>query len=207
MAMVNPIMAATFPAPIPIAAVVAPPVNFAGGGPVVVERSGLPPPVPVADGARVREELNALKGARMISVASRELVGAAKSGAASRELVGAAKSGAASVVRSLMEIAGRVAITTAVPRIRVRVTVKVEVEVEVVVGSLGGGGAGSCGRAVARKGRRRMESEREREDFGGRIAAKVSDGLRNECGVDDFSDIADEVKSGDFEDVDAVRSQ
>ena len=106
-------------------------MKLAGEGPVTVaEYSGLPAPVPMADGARVMEELNA---ARMMSVAT-------------RELVGAATSGAVSVVRSSTEIAGRVAMTTAVPRIRVRVTVNVEVEVEVVVGSLlegAGAGAGS----------------------------------------------------------------
>ena len=109
-------------------------MKLAGEGPVTVaEYSGLPAPVPVADGARVMEELNAGGGARMMSVAT-------------RELVGAATSGAVSVVRSSTEIAGRVAMTTAVPRIRVRVTVNVEVEVEVVVGSLlegAGAGAGS----------------------------------------------------------------
>lgn len=138
---------------------------------MVAEYSGLPAPVPVADGARVMEELNAGGGARMMSVAT-------------RELVGAAKSGAMSVVRSSSTvIAGRVAITTLVPRIRVRVTVNVEVEVdvEVVVGSLlegAGAGAGSWGMAVASKGRRRME-ERVRVRCGERIAGEGERRLRN----------------------------
>lgn len=93
----------------------------------------------------------------MMSLGTGEVVGAAVSG---RVLV----AGAA----SLMEMSGRVANTTAVPRIRVWVTVRVEVEVEVVVGSLG---AGSCGSAVVRRGRRRME--REREKCGGCIGARV----------------------------------
>lgn len=54
---------------------------------------------------------------------------------------------------------------------RVRVTVKVDVEVEVVVASLEGRGAGSCGRAVVKRGRRRMG--RERVKCGGRIGARV----------------------------------
>lgn len=152
-AMTNPIMA-TFAPPAPIN-VAAPPVKLAGGGPVV-EYRGLPTPVPVADGARVRVELRALGGARMMSLGTAELVGTAMSG---RVLV----------ATSLLVTMGRVAITTAVPRIRVRVTVNVEVEVEVVVASAEGSGTTSCGRAVASQGRRRMARERGR--CGGRIAA------------------------------------
>lgn len=87
--------------------------------------------MPVADGARVMEELNAGGGARMMSVATGETVGAGISGALSV------------VTSSTEESAGMVAITMAVPRTRVRVTVNVEVEVEVVVGSLLGAGTAS----------------------------------------------------------------
>lgn len=141
----------------------APPVKVAGAGPVV-DSNGLPAPgpVPVADGAKVRVVLllllDALGAAMMTSLGLTDPVGAAISG---RVLV--------TSTASLMEMAGRVAITTAVPRMSVRVTVKVEVEVEVVVGSLDGAGTASCGRAVASQGRRRR-MEREREKRGGRIA-------------------------------------
>lgn len=160
----------TPPSPIDVV-VAAPPVKEAGAGPLV-ERIGLP----VAVGAKVRVELNAPGGAMMISLGSGEPVGTAISGTVM--LVAWAT--------SLMEISGRVAITTAVPRTRVRVTVKVEVEVEVVVSSLVGAGAGSCGRAVARKGRRRMESERDK--CGERIAARLSE--RSWSWYDDLKEVS-----------------
>lgn len=78
----------------------------------VVERIGLPP-VPVAEVGTVMVELDE---AMTMAVGTAEL--------------------STTLPPLVMETSGKVAITTAVPRMRVRVTVRVEVEVEVVVASL-----------------------------------------------------------------------
>lgn len=143
--------------PIRTACGAAAPSKGAGASPV---GNGLtaPVPVPVAIGVSVvltAPAVDEYGAATRISVATGETTGALISGKGAVDW-GPAVSGAT-------ESSGKVTMTTEVLRTRVRVTVKVEVEVEVAteVGSVAGRMPWSWGRAVARSGRRRENTERE----------------------------------------------